>query len=340
MNINTVNDLEAVSVTNCDREPIHTPRSIQPHGVLMVLTEDELKISQISANSLDILGLAPEYLLDRPLADFIGSDRVIDIVNCLERNFENINPSTISFVRAGSSTLNFNGIVHRAISGEIVLELELLTDNIDNLNKDFLHFYLQIKNTLAKIQTVANLSELCNLIVEEIRRITGFDRVMVYRFNEQGDGEVIAESKQDHLDAFLGMHYPDSDIPKQAKHLYTLSWLRLIPDIDYQPIALVASDNMPTPLDMSHCNLRSVSPIHIEYLKNMEVAASMSVSLIQKQELWGLIACHHCSPKFIPYEVRTVCEFLGQLMSTELANKEANENLDYKLQLKNIVSAQ
>lgn len=236
MNINTVNDLEAVSVTNCDREPIHIPRSIQPHGVLMVLTEDELKIAQVSANSLDILGLAPEDLLDRPLADFIGGDRVIDIVNCLERNFENINPSTISFVRAGSAALNFNGIVHRAISGEIVLELELLTDNADNLNKDFLHFYLQIKNTLAKIQTVANLSELCNLIVEEIRRITGFDRVMVYRFNEQGDGEVIAESKQDHLDAFLGMHYPDSDIPKQAKHLYTLSWLRLIPDVDYQPI--------------------------------------------------------------------------------------------------------
>ena len=329
-------DLEPVNLTNCDREPIHIPRSIQPHGVLMVLAETDLKIVQVSANSFDVLGLEPTDLLDRPLADFIGSDRITDIANCLERNFETINPLTISFDRTGTAPLNFNGIVHRAISGEIVLELEPLTDNTDNLNKNFFHFYHQIKNTLTKIQTAANLSELCNLIVQEIRGITGFDRVMVYRFNERGDGEVIAESKQDDLEAFLGMHYPDTDIPKQAKHLYTLNWLRLIPDVGYQPIALVASDNMPTPLDMSYCNLRSVSPIHIEYLKNMEVAASMSVSLIQHQKLWGLIACHHNSPKFIPYEVRTVCEFLGQLMSTELANKEANENLDYKLQLKNI----
>ena len=336
MNINTVNDLDAVTLTNCDREPIHIPRSIQPHGLLMVLTEADLKIVQVSANSFDVLGLEPTDLLDRPLADFIGSDRLTDIANCLEGSFEHINPLNISFDRAGSAPLNFNGIVHRALSGEIVLELELLTDNTDSLNKNFFHFYHQIKNTLAKIQTTPNLSELCNLIVQEIRRITGFDRVMVYRFNEQGDGAVIAESKQDDLEAFLGMHYPDSDIPKQAKHLYTLNWLRLIPDIEYQPIALVASADQPTPLDMSYCNLRSVSPIHIEYLKNMEVAASMSVSLIQQQKLWGLIACHHNSPKFIPYEVRTVCEFLGQLMSTELANKEANENLDYKLQLKNI----
>ena len=329
-------DLEPVNLTNCDREPIHIPRSIQPHGVLMVLAEADLKIVQVSANSLDVLGLEPTDLLDRLLADFIGSDRITDIANCLERNFETINPLTISFDRTGTAPLNFNGIVHRAISGEIVLELEPLTDNTDNLNKNFFHFYHQIKNTLTKIQTAANLSELCNLIVQEIRGITGFDRVMVYRFNERGDGEVIAESKQDDLEAFLGMHYPDTDIPKQAKHLYTLNWLRLIPDVGYQPIALVARDNMPTPLDMSYCNLRSVSPIHIEYLKNMEVAASMSVSLIQQQKLWGLIACHHNSPKFIPYEVRTICEFLGQLMSTELANKEANENLDYKLQLKNI----
>jgi light-regulated signal transduction histidine kinase (bacteriophytochrome) len=343
MNINTVNDLELVTLTNCDREPIHIPQSIQPHGLLMVLSETDLSIVQVSANSLDILGVEPLDLLDRPLADFIGSDRITDIANCLERDFENINPLSISFVRAGSAPLDFNGIVHRAISGEIVLELEPITDktdNFDNSNKDFFHFYHQIKNTLSKIQTTLNLSELCDLIVQKIREITGFDRVMIYRFNEQGDGAVIAESKQDHLESFLGMHYPDSDIPKQAKHLYTLSWLRLIPDVGYQPIALVGSvdQSTPAPLDMSHCNLRSVSPIHIEYLKNMEVVASMSVSLIQQQKLWGLIACHHNSPKFILYEVRTVCEFLGQLMSTELANKEANENLDYKLQLKNIQS--
>ncbi|CAC5345408.1 MULTISPECIES: PAS domain S-box protein [Planktothrix] len=340
MNINTVNDLELVTLTNCDREPIHIPRSIQPHGLLMVLSETDLSIVQVSANSLDILGVEPLDLLDRPLADFIGSDRITDIANCLERDFENINPLSISFVRAGSDTLDFKGIVHRAISGEIVLELEPI---LDNSNKDFFHFYHQIKNTLSKIQATSDLSKLCNVIVQEISEITGFDRVMIYRFNEGGDGNIIAEIKQPEQKAFLGLRYPDSDIPKQAKHLYTLNWLRLIPDMDYQPCQLVTSPTANPeveiqPLDMSYCGLRSISPLHIEYLKNMEVAASLTISLIQQQKLWGLIACHHNSPKFIPYEVRTVCEFLGQLMSTELANKEANENLDYKLQLKNIQS--
>jgi light-regulated signal transduction histidine kinase (bacteriophytochrome) len=239
----------------------------------MVLSETDLSIVQVSANSLDILGVEPLDLLDRPLADFIGSDRITDIANCLERD--------------------------------------------------------------------SDLSKLCNVIVQEISEITGFDRVMIYRFNEGGDGNIIAEIKQPEQKAFLGLRYPDSDIPKQAKHLYTLNWLRLIPDMDYQPCQLVTSPTANPeveiqPLDMSYCGLRSISPLHIEYLKNMEVAASLTISLIQQQKLWGLIACHHNSPKFIPYEVRTVCEFLGQLMSTELANKEANENLDYKLQLKNI----
>ncbi|MBD2178989.1 GAF domain-containing protein [Pseudanabaena sp. FACHB-1998] len=330
---NLVTELEPVSLTNCDREPIHIPRSIQPHGVLMVLTEDELKIAQVSVNSFDVLGIIPENLLDRPLADFINSDRLDSIRDCLAQNFENINPLDISFDIPASEPLKFNGIVHRSLNGKIVLELEPLMANTES---NFFQFYHQIKNTLTKIQTAPNLTELCNLIVQEIRVITGFDRVMIYRFNEQGDGTVISESKQKELEPFLGMHYPDTDIPKQAKHLYTLNWLRLIPDIGYEPSNLVGDRDNSIPLDMSYCNLRSVSPIHIEYLKNMEVAASMSVSLIQKQNLWGLIACHHNTPKFIPYEIRTICEFLGQLMSTELANKEANENLDYKLHLKNI----
>jgi light-regulated signal transduction histidine kinase (bacteriophytochrome) len=335
--IDIVTGLEPANLTNCDREPIHIPRSIQPHGLLMVLTEDVLKIAQVSANSLDILGIAPEDLLDRPLADFINSDRLDSIRDCLDRNFESINPIVISFDFPESPLLKFNekfnGIVHRSINDKIVLELEPFTANAEN---NFFQFHNQIKNTLTKIQKAPNLTELCNLIVREVRKITGFDRVMIYRFNEQGDGTVISESKQEDLEAFLGMHYPDSDIPKQAKHLYTLNWLRLIPNVSYEPSNLVSNVDNSSPLDMSYCNLRSVSPIHLEYLKNMEVAASMSVSLIQQKNLWGLIACHHNTPKFIPYEIRTICEFLGQLMSTELTNKEANENLDYKLHLKDI----
>jgi len=332
-------DVGTVNLTNCDREPIHVPNCIQPQGVLLVLAEPEMRIVQVSENALDILGINVADLLDRPLMDFIGSDRgdlMQMIRSCLDRSFENINPLNLTIATAHKMPRNFNGIIHRAPSGEIVLELETLTSKTSG---DFFQFYRQIKVTLAKMQTANNLEALCDLVVNEMRTITGFDRVMIYRFNEHGDGSVIAESKKENLDAFLGMHYPDSDIPKQAKHLYTLNWLRLISDVNREPIGLVTNyKNTHQSLDMSYCGLRAVSPLHIQYLKNMGVVASMSVSLIQQQQLWGLISCHHHTPKLVSYEIRTVCEFLGQLMSTELATKENNENLDYKLYLKTIQS--
>lgn len=326
---------EAVNLTNCDREPIHIPGMIQPHGVLLVLGEPELRISQVSENAPEILGIAPGELLDRPLEALIGSDRRNAIFACLERDFEHINPLALDISAGHGATRHCNGIVHRAPSGEIVLELEPLESTVRG---DFFQFYHQIKNTLAKIQMTHTLTELCDLMVQEVKQITGFDRVMVYRFNEQGDGRVIAEAKEPEMEAYLNLHYPNSDIPKQAKHLYTLTWLRLIPDVNYQPIGLVGSGaaSAPAPLDMSYCALRAVSPIHIEYLKNMGVVSSMSISLMRQQQLWGLIACHHHTPKFLSYEIRTVCEFLGQLMSTELTGKEANENLDYRLRLKTL----
>ncbi len=330
---------DTVNFTNCDREPIHTPNCIQPQGVLLVLAEPDLRIVQISENAPDILGIAVADLLDRPLVDFISSDRgdLTQIIRgCLEHNFENINPLNLTMATAHEAPRNFNGITHRAPSGEIVLELEILTAET---GEDFFQFYRQIKATLAKMQTAENLAALCDLVVNEMRVITGFDRVMIYRFNEDGHGNVIAESKNNDLDldAFLGMHFPASDIPKQAKHLYTLNWLRLISHVNSEPSRLVSNYKDPHPLlDMSYCGLRAVSPAHIQYLKNMGVTASMSISLIQKQQLWGLIACHHHTPKLVSYEIRTVCEFLGQLMSTELATKEDSENLDYKLHLTTI----
>ncbi|MFZ4557463.1 MAG: GAF domain-containing protein, partial [Pseudanabaena sp.] len=329
---NKLSGLDPVNLTNCDREPIHIPAHIQSHGLLLVLSEPDLRIMQVSENAYEILGMAATDLLDRPLADFISSDRrdLIEVIRaCLDHSFEHVNPLNLAIANGDGVVRPFNGVVHRAPSGEIVLELE----PVEFASKsDFFEFYRHIKVTLAKMQTTQNLTALCDLVVQEMRELTGFDRVMIYRFNEGGDGTVIAESKQDDLEPFLGMHYPDSDIPKQAKYLYTLNWLRLISDVSYQPIGLVS--NSETRLDMSYCGLRAVSPLHIEYLKNMGVVASMSVSLIQQQKLWGLIACHHHTPKLVPYEIRTVCEFLGQLMSTELATKENNEDLDYKLNLK------
>jgi light-regulated signal transduction histidine kinase (bacteriophytochrome) len=175
-------------------------------------------------------------------------------------------------------------------------------------------------------------------MVKEVRKLTGFDRVMIYRFDHEGHGTVIAEDRLQILSPYLGLRYPASDVPKQARKLYCLNWLRLIVDVNYQPVEILPIINPITnsPVDLSLSVLRSVSPLHIEYLQNMGVRASMSISLIKDDKLWGLIACHHNSSKFISYEVRQACEFLGQVMSLELSSKTDSEDYEYKFQLRNI----
>ncbi|NJN62482.1 MAG: GAF domain-containing protein [Coleofasciculaceae cyanobacterium RL_1_1] len=343
---------ELFDLTNCDREPIHRPGFIQPHGLLLVLSDPDLYIRQVSSNAQKIVAIAPQDLLGHPLSNFINADTIAAIHGCLDRSFEHINPLPLTFTGGQDTSQPFNGIVHRAPSGEIVLELE---PSFATEQHDFFQFHRQVKDTLLALQTTRNLDELCSLIVNNVQRLTGFDRVMVYQFNHQGDGHVIAETITPdlNLESFLGLRYPATDIPRQARYLYTQNWLRLIPDFGYQASELLSelpaggtatpeksanfTNSAPrSPLDMSRSVLRSVSPLHIEYMQNMGVTASMSISLLQNGKLWGLIACHHYSPKFVPYDQRTVCEFLGQLMSTEITNKEANDNLDYQLRLKDI----
>ncbi len=163
---------------------------------------------------------------------------------------------------------------------------------------------------------------------------------MIYQFDDTGSGTVIAEAAQAELEPFLGLRYPATDIPKQAKYIYTLNHLRLIPDATYEPVGLTPQYNPLTnkPLDMSMSTLRSVSPLHTEYLDNMGVAASMSISLLKNKQLWGLIACHHNTVKKIDYKTRTICEFIGQIASFELAAKEDIQDADYKMKLKSIQS--
>ena len=329
----TDSGLAEVNLTNCDREPIHIPNLIQPHGILIAVTAAEYQILQVSLNVRQILGIEPQQLLEKPLALLFGEETVEQIGHCLLEDFERTNPLTVNLEREGKK-FTFDAIVH--LNGEIItIELE---PSASSLETNFFDFYKLIKTPIDRIQKINTLDELCNVLVKQIRQITGFDRVMVYRFDSQGAGQVIAEAVAEDLEPFLGLHYPNTDIPKQAKHLYTLNYIRLIPDVTYEPVGLIPQLNPLTrqPLDMSMSILRSVSPLHIEYLNNMGVAASMSISLIKNKRLWGLIACHHNTPKMVSYQIRSVCEFIGQIISFELATKEDNENLDYKMKLKSI----
>ncbi|HHP7231202.1 MAG TPA: GAF domain-containing protein, partial [Xenococcaceae cyanobacterium] len=335
LNQTTDINLKNVDLTNCDREPIHIPNLIQPHGVLLAVAAVEYTILQVSLNTAKLLKIRPQELLNQPLSELLGSVQVETIRQCLAQDFDKINPLAITIER-NHQVLSFDGIVHQ--NGTIIiLELEP-TQPTQEIS--FFNFYKSVKNPITKIQNTATLTELCEAIVQEIRKITGFDRVMVYRFDAAGAGTVIAEAATAELEPFLGLRYPATDIPKQAKYLYTLNFLRLIPDATYEPVAITPELNPLTkqPLDMSMAVLRSVSPLHTEYLKNMGVTASMSISLRKNQQLWGLIACHHSKPKKLPYEIRTICEFIGQIASFELAAKEATEDLDYKMKLKSIQS--
>ncbi len=324
--------VENVNLTNCDREPIHTPNSIQAHGIIFVLNTSDFTVVQVSENIQSFLGYHPPDVLNQPLANLLSASQINSIQECLAEDFEHVNPLKISFIK-DEQVQYFDAVVHRS-QDLIILELE---QTQDAKYVTFVNFYNLINGCVAKLQS-KSLLDACQVIVNEVRKMTGFERVMVYQFNDDNSGNVIAESKDDTIDPYLNLRYPATDIPVQARQLYVYNWLRIIPDVNYQPVKIIPTLNPVTnsPLDLSIASLRSVSPIHVEYLQNMGVKASMSISIVRNNKLWGLIACHNFQPKYVSYEVRTACEFLGKIISAELLDKQENEDLDYRIKLKNI----
>lgn len=325
-----------VDLTNCDKEPIHIPGSIQPHGVLFVLREPGLKITCVSESSAAMLGLAPSELLGRDLTELLEPSQGAGLAQTLQGpDLRAINPLKLTLTTAGEQRF-FDAIAHRH-KGHLLLELE---PSEARANIPFLSFFHQTRGAISKLRSSRDLSELCTHAAQEVRRLTGFDRVLVYMFDPEWNGRVIAEDKREGTASYLGLNFPASDIPRQARELYASNWLRFIPTIHYQPSRLVSADPGAEPIDLSFSALRSVSPIHLEYLKNMGATASMSVSLMKESKLWGLISCtHEAGPRLLPYEVRAACEFLGEITSSLLGAKEANEDLDYKIRLKSVQTA-
>lgn len=326
---------EQADPTQCDREPIHIPGRIQPHGLLLALDEPGLRIIQVSANIAHILGRAPEDVLGRPLDALLPAHHVDYLRETLAREHADQNPLYVWTVQPDGAQLPLDGLVHRH-AGVLILELELARPRAEPAPD----FYRMIKLIIAKIQRTSGITPFCDAVARETRALTGFDRVMIYRFDTDGHGTVVAEALADGLTPYLGLHYPASDIPKQARALYLYNWLRLIPDASYTPVDIVPTltPGSGAPIDLSYSVLRSVSPVHLEYLANMGVAASMSISLVKDGELWGLIACHHGAPRYVPYEVRAACEFLGQAVSLQLAAKENDESYAYSIQIKDLTA--
>ena len=320
------NASEPIGYRECDREPIHLLGHIQPHGVLICLKESKkrgnqetkLEIVQISENTIDFFNIPASSLINKSLSVLFSQSQVDILISYLSlRDLDVINPIKLNAQVQEKHQL-FQGIIHRS-DGLLILELEPLPEDFSTN----LGFYYLAKSAAINIRKARDFAEMADVMAQQIRLITQLDRVIIYKFEDDDSGVVIAEDKADDLESLLGLHYPSFDIPEVARNLYCKNWLRLIVDLNYQPVPIIPPNNPLTelPLDLSQSTLRSVSEFHVKYMKKMGVTGSFSISLISKDKLWGLIACHHNSPRYIDYETRKTCEFLGQIMSIEIANK-------------------
>ncbi len=307
-------------LANCADEPIRFPGAIQPHGLLLTLTEPELEIIQVSANVDTLLAREPQTLIGRPLQSLIGDAHAKAVREALQQpTLFDVPP--LRFKINGTA---FEGLLHRH-EGVLILELEIHVENFQPRN--VAGNQTNLGRMLQRLQAATTLQELYDVSVKEIQAMTGYDRVLIYRFEEEGHGQVIAEASDPSMEVFNGLFFPASDIPEQARELYRTNWLRIIPNADYQPVPLVPKlrPDTQTPLDLSFATLRSVSPIHCQYMKNMGVLSSMSISLMRGDQLWGLISCGNRQPLHVPHELRTACQTIGQVLSLQINAMEALE---------------
>ena len=307
-----------VDLSSCDHEPIHIPGSIQPHGVLLVVDPKDLTILQFAGDVRFLLGTEQERMTQLTLFSLFEEKALTLITARLNGPSASTLPTLLLGLNARSGSFPLDATIH--MQGSLgVIELEPARRSATLAGDPV----AQVKSMLAELQSGTSLSGFLQLATIQIRQTIGFDRVMIYRFLHDGSGQVVAEDRSAAVDSFLNLHYPASDIPQQARELYCRNWLRLIPDVHYTPTALLPAAVSPgdVPLDMSHCCLRSVSPIHLEYLRNMGVTASMSVSLVLGDTLWGLIACHNYSPRYVPADLRVACELFAQVLSLQLESR-------------------
>lgn len=319
---------ETVDLSNCDREPIHIPGSIQPVGFLLALTADWM-VARASANVEQFLGMTPENMLGRPLADLVAGQTVHDLrnrmavlrgPNAVERM------SRCVFVEDGEP---FDVALHVS-GGQLVLEVEPAAGATGDIGGT-------VRSMISRLDQSEDMNGFLREGARQVRAMLGYDRVMVYRFSGDGSGEVVAETCRAGIGQFMGLRYPSTDIPAQARELYKRNLLRIISDVSGESVPIVPRlDERGQPLDLSLAVLRSVSPIHLEYLRNMGVGASLSISIVVGGRLWGLFACHHYAPKWPDVASRSVAELFSQMFSMRLESREGAALVEYERRARDV----
>jgi len=312
----------SVDITNCEREPIHVLGTIQPFGFLVAVSSDWL-VSRVSSNIAEFTGAERDDVLGRPLFEVFHPEAVHLIRNrvAMLRGADAVERMFSVDLLAGRPP--FDLAVHFSGSS-VVIEAE-------PAKGDEIEVASLVRSMIGRLQASETMAAFYREGARQVRALTGFDRVMVYRFDASGSGEVVAEALRPGVDSFLGLNYPASDIPAQARALYLRSVFRIIADINAEPARVEPQLNPAgEALDQSLCVLRAVSPIHIEYLRNMGVAASLSISIIVEGRLWGLFACHHYAPRLPSFAQRSAAELFGQMFSMMLESRERREAAEYE----------
>jgi two-component system, chemotaxis family, sensor kinase Cph1 len=337
--IGTNSDTLNPDLTSLKQPSIHTLTKVQSHGVLLVLQEPDLMVLQVSDNTAAIFGIAPSRLLGQPL------DQILDVfqvekfrADLQDKNFDRSNYSKVWVLKSTNNYRIFDAVFHRSPDGALILELEP-TQKDEHI--PFLSFYHLAKTSLLQgrgftnDRSIANLTTFGKNVVAQVREMTGFDRVLLYKFDDDGHGEVVAEDKVAEIESYLGLHFPASDIPAPAREMFLANQIRVIPDTHEQAVELIPAKHplMDRPTDLTLANLRSAAPCHTEYLQNMGVSASLTISLLKDRQLWGMIACHHQTPKSVAYELRKACELLGQVIFAEISTIEQIVDSSYRSKL-------
>ncbi|SMO44667.1 HWE histidine kinase domain-containing protein [Paracoccus laeviglucosivorans] len=312
MTRNSVSDAslagQPIDLTNCDREPIHIPGSIQPHGCLLACDAAARVVLRHSANAMRMLGLTDDPN-GKPLAEIIGADHVHTLVNALAVAGHEPRPALVFGLEVNGQSFDVTG--HR-YDGHAILEFEPASENLGAVMS-------MARTVVGRLRALDSAEAVIQQAAYLIQAKLGYDRVMIYELGPDGAGKVVSEAKLDVHESFRGQYFPASDIPQQARALYLRNPIRVISDASFEPVpVLPVQDERGAALDMSYAHLRSVSPVHCEYLRNMGVSASMSVSIIINGQLWGLIACHHYAPKVLSMADRAAAEMVGEFFSMHL----------------------
>ncbi|MCM5530052.1 GAF domain-containing protein [Parasegetibacter sp. NRK P23] len=306
----------------CGSVPIHLINVIQPYGVLLVVDINSLSIIQVSENTFPLFGVSAINMVEKKLSEFISDKEITELKTHLSEGVTEKLP-LLWELNGERYTL----IAHRK-NNCFILEIENLPSG-GGEDAHFVRVFRKIKNAMSNIEAAVSTEAACTVAAAELKKVSGFDKVMIYRFDEDWNGHVLAEAMEEGMESYIGFTFPASDIPKQARDLYLSNPYRYIPNREYAPVRLYPVINPATAtfIDLSDCNIRGVSKVHLEYLGNMRVNASMSTRILFNGKLWGLIACHHRTARTMNYTMCAVFELLSGIISNKITSLYNRERL-------------